>query len=100
MCLINWARIVAMTEAQNIHGHAILHLVHESTQPFTRDALRAEVLRRYGRDARFCTCSASAMSFDELLVFLLLRGKLVERGGLIAADISQMCSGEGHDDHD
>ncbi len=89
-----------MTETQNVHGHEILHLVHESSQPFTRDGLRAEVLRLYGPAARFCTCSTSAMSFDELLVFLLLRGKLVERGGLIAADISQLCSGESHGDHE
>ncbi|MGA2498028.1 MAG: YecH family metal-binding protein [Tepidisphaeraceae bacterium] len=89
-----------MTETHSIHGHAILHLVHESSRPFTRDGLRAEVLRLYGREARFCTCSTSEMSFDELLVFLLLRGKLVERGGLIAADISQLCSGEDHHDED
>ncbi|MFI5380782.1 MAG: YecH family metal-binding protein [Tepidisphaerales bacterium] len=86
-----------MTETHNVHGHAILHMVHDAPRPFTRDALRAEVLHRYGSDARFCTCSSSEMSFDELLVFLLLRGKLVEQGGLIGADISQLCSGDEHE---
>ncbi len=92
--------MIETQEAQNIHGHAIIHMVHDAPRPFTRDGLRAEVLRRFGAEARFCTCSSSDMSFDELLVFLLLRGKLVEQGGLIAADISQLCSGESSHDHD
>ncbi len=89
-----------MTETGNIHGHELLRMVHEAAEPFTRQSLRAESLRRWGEHARFCTCSAADMTFDQLMVFLLGRGKLLERGGRIYSDISQMCSGEsGHDHH-
>ncbi|HEY3321984.1 MAG TPA: YecH family metal-binding protein [Planctomycetota bacterium] len=89
-----------MSTAANIHGHNILRLVHKSGA-LSRTALRGEVERQFGKEARFCTCSTENMTIDELVGFLLERGKLIETGGKLQADISQMCGDDEHGhDHD
>jgi probable metal-binding protein len=75
----------------SVHGHEVLDLVLDAPQPLTLEALEAQVGERFGRDARFHTCSASDLTFAELLDFLQLRGKLVPAGGGVAADRSQIC---------
>ncbi len=92
-----------MTSTQEIHGHEIIRLVDAANPPLTRAQLAAEVERRFGPRARFCTCSAGGMTLDELLAFLGARGKVVEYRGRMVADISKMCGNEGHEhehDHD
>ena len=86
-----------MPTTQNVHGHEILRLVHTAPTAFTRATLAQEAARRYGPDARFCTCSVQDMTLSQLVDFLVSRGKLIEAGGQLRADISQMCQdGEGH----
>ena len=46
---------------------------------------------RFGADARFHTCSASDLTFAELIDFLQLRGKLVPAGDGVAADRGKIC---------
>lgn len=81
-----------MNTTENVHGHEVLRLVHESATPLTRTELETELTRRYGPEARFCTCSAGDMTRDELLGFLLSRGKLVEHQGRLATDASRICN--------
>jgi probable metal-binding protein len=81
-----------MNTTQNIHGHEVLRLVHLAPAPFTRAELEAEIARRFGPDARFCTCSAADMTRDQLLTFLLSRGKIVEHNGRLATDLSRICN--------
>jgi probable metal-binding protein len=76
---------------ENVHGHDVLRLVHEAPTPPNRGELEATLDRLYGPDVRFCTCSATDMTRDELLDFLLSRGKLVEHQGRLATDPSRIC---------
>jgi probable metal-binding protein len=77
----------------SVHGHEVLHLVLDAPQPPTLEALEAQVRARFGADARFHTCSASGLTFAELIDFLQLRGKLVPSGGGVVADRGQICDG-------
>jgi len=81
-----------MTTLQNIHGHEVLHLLLDAATPYTRATLTVELERRFGPTARFCTCSTTDMTLEDLLDFLTARGKIVEQGGQLRADVSQMCS--------
>jgi probable metal-binding protein len=75
----------------SIHGHEIIHLIHDAPTPFTPESLRAEVQRRFGDAARFHTCSAGGMTFDQLLGFLMSRGKVVERQGSLLVQMEEIC---------
>lgn len=88
-----------MSTTTNIHGHEILHFVHAAQPPVTRAQLIAHVTKTYGADARFCTCSAAGMTFDDLLGFLVAAGKIVERGGVLYTDMSKVCANEDPDHH-
>jgi probable metal-binding protein len=86
-----------MNTTENIHGHEVLRLVHNAPKALTRAELESEITRRFGAEARFCTCSAADMTRDELLGFLLAKGKIVERHGRLATDPSRICDhGEHH----
>ena len=77
----------------NVHGHEILEMIHRAEPAMTRAGVAAEVGRRWGKEARFYTCSAEGMTLDELLAFLLERGKVVEQAGWLATDMSKLCGG-------
>ena len=79
-----------MNTTENIHGHAVLDLLAETA--LTRVQLDAELTRRYGVDVRFCTCSVQGMTRDELVGFLLQKGKIVEANGLLTTDLSRVCN--------
>jgi probable metal-binding protein len=89
-----------MNTTENVHGHEVLRLVSEAPTPLTRAQLETEITRLFGAEARFCTCSAADMTREELLGFLLSKGKIVERHGRLATDPSRICDhGEGEHDH-
>lgn len=76
----------------SVHGHAILNLLIEAREPLTRDALRQIAAEEFGPDARYHTCSADSMSFDDLIAFLCRRGKVTEQGGRLIVHAEEMCS--------
>ena len=75
----------------SVHGHEVLEMVLGAPKPPTLETLEAQVRARFGADARFHTCSASGLTFAELIDFLQLRGKLVPAGDGVAADRGQIC---------
>lgn len=86
-----------MPTTQNVHGHDVLHLVQEASPALTRGELLVEATGRWGADARFCTCSIEGMTLEELLTFLMSRGKIVEVAGKLTTDISKICeNGQAH----
>lgn len=87
-----------MSTIPQIHGHDVLHLLLEANPPLTRPQLAEEATRLWGPDARFHTCSAFDMTLNELLAFLVARGKIADVRGTLVADITKIC-GHGHD-HD
>jgi len=60
-----------------IHGHEVLKMMLKSPGSYTRAGLTEEIIRTFGAEARFCTCSAENMSATELVDFLQAKGKFV-----------------------
>lgn len=83
-------------QIESIHGHDVLHMIHNAPQALTREALKAEVAARFGPDARFHTCSAGGFTLDELLTFLLARKKIVERDGRLSVLMENVCADGQH----
>jgi probable metal-binding protein len=46
-----------------------------SGKRYTRQTVVADIVRHFGADARFYTCSADSMTADELVTFLERKGK-------------------------
>lgn len=78
----------------NVHGHDVIALVEGASAPFTRATLTAEVVRLWGPEATFYTCSAEGLTAAQLLDFLLERGKLVDSGGELSVIPGRVCPGE------
>ena len=78
-----------MPESQ--HGHQIVQILLDSAGPMTADALRNEAARRFGAIAHYHTCGATELTFDDLLAFLLERGKITEREGKLLAHSELIC---------
>jgi probable metal-binding protein len=73
----------------SIHGHEILnHLLQHEPTP---EKLKKHVLKVYGPEARFYTCSDEGLSLEELLAFLKERGKYVLLEGKMVADTEKIC---------
>lgn len=81
-----------------IHGHEVMHMMLESGQNYTRDSLRKAIHERFGKEARFYTCSASDMDAEALIEFLAARGKFVDSGEGFNMAADKMCSHD-HEHH-
>lgn len=80
------------TAATEIHGHDVIDLIRSSSAGFTPTALSDEVTKRYGASVRFHTCSAGGMTLDQLLQFLFMRNKIVEREGRLWVVEENICN--------
>ena len=73
----------------DIHAHEIMHMMLEQDEVFSRESLAQAIIKRFGSDTTFCSCSASGMDvvavihFLESVVavihFLESRGKFIAR---------------------
>jgi probable metal-binding protein len=79
-----------------IHGHEVLRMMMEAGHGFTKAGLIQTIEERFGKSARFCTCSAEGLDAAGLVAFLEARGKFMpmsgDQGGF-TADESKMCAG-------
>lgn len=87
------------TRENLVHGHDVLHLVAEAGRALTRTEIESVLVGRFGRDARYFTCSAAGMTAAEIVEFLAARGKLVESDGGLTTDRGRMCSHDGDHAH-
>jgi probable metal-binding protein len=85
-----------MKTTTTVHGHDVLYMVYAANPPFTRKTLAEHVERTYGAEARFCTCSQAELTFDQLLEFLIGRGKIVESKGELFTVMEKVCKGGEH----
>lgn len=65
-----------MTET--IHGHEVMAMMTKSGKTYTRSELNKEVDATFGADSRFHTCHDSCLTTDELINFLVSKGKCIE----------------------
>lgn len=63
-----------------------------SGKSYTRESLIADVITRFGADARFHTCAAEDMAADALVDFLEAHGKFVPRPGGFQTSAHLMCN--------
>lgn len=75
---------------EQIHAHEVLRMMEGRS--YTEEALRADIIQRFGRDSRFYACSADGMDVDALLVFLKRKGKFMASGDGFTVDVSKVCN--------
>ncbi len=46
-----------------IHGHDVLNMMLASGKTYTKATLVADIVKKFGRDAKFHTCSAEDMTY-------------------------------------
>lgn len=76
----------------SVHGHAVLDVLAASPEPMSRESLREAAARLWGADRRYHTCSASDMSLDDLVEFLLVRRKISEQEHTLIVHPEERCS--------
>ena len=75
-----------------IHGHEVLKMMLASGKTYTKVSLTEEIVKQFGADARFHTCSAEDLTAEGLVQFLDARGKLVPQDGGIQTSPDLMCN--------
>ena len=78
--------------AEPIHGHEVIDMIIHSGKAYTRDSLRADIVKRFGPEATFYTCAAEKLTADELITFLEERGKFRAAGTGFTIDQEQVCN--------
>ena len=75
------------------HGHEVLHMM-EGNAYASRTELVEAIVKRFGKDERFCTCHTTDMTAEELVDFLAERGKFMPAaaGGDFTVDTSKICN--------
>ncbi|WP_369433827.1 YecH family metal-binding protein [Psychromonas sp. MME1] len=71
--------------SQSIHGHQVIDLVSNSEILFTTSTLKIAVAEQFGDDSLFHTCMDSNLTAEDLINFLVSKGKFIEtEAGFIA----------------
>ncbi len=78
--------------AESIHGHEVMELMLSSGKAFTKESLEKALHEKFGKDARYHTCSAQQMTAAEIIDFLNSRGKFISSPGGFQTDPSKICS--------
>ena len=71
---------------EQLHAHEVLHMMEGNS--YSEASLKEAIVKTFGEDQRFYTCSAENMDADELIVFLKLMP--VENG--FTVDITKVCN--------
>ena len=77
--------------SDDIHGHEVMRMMLESGEVYDEQGLEAAIHATFGESARFCTCSASGMTAQQLINFLAARGKFVPTREGFSTDPSKIC---------
>ncbi|MBP6865671.1 MAG: YecH family protein [Candidatus Didemnitutus sp.] len=74
-----------------IHGHAVMDLMQASGRTFCRKSLVAYIEHHFGRHTRFCTCSCSDLTAEQLVDFFAARGKFKGTEDAFTLDPGHAC---------
>ena len=75
---------------EQLHAHEVLHMMEGNS--YSEASLKEAIVKTFGEDQRFYTCSADNMEVDELIGFLKRKGKFMPAGEEFTVDISKVCS--------
>ena len=73
------------------HAHEVLNLIVNDAGTFTIDSLKEKVHTQFGSDARFTNCFGYLFDVDQLVQFLIQRGKIELHGGQISPVRQNIC---------
>lgn len=76
----------------SIHGHDVMHMMLESDQQFTTESLKSAIGERFGKQARFHTCSAQNLDAEQLIEFLTQKGKFVPTAEGFSTQPEKICN--------
>ena len=51
----------------DVHAHEVMHMMLEQGGVFSRESLTRAITEHFGKEARFCSCSASGMDINAVL---------------------------------
>ena len=80
--------------SESIHGHDVMRMMVEAGRPFTEAQLEEAIVRKFGAEARFHTCSASEMTPKELIGFLKMRSKFIVEDNRLSMAAKNICDHE------
>ncbi len=78
--------------SNSVHGHEVMALMVAQAQPISKPEFFALVARTFGENARFHTCSAEGLSAEELIQFLMSKGKVSDTSEGISLVAGRQCS--------
>lgn len=64
-----------MNTTPSYHLHDIMQMMATTGQTYTHESLRAAIIKEFGAEARFASCSARGMDALQAVGFLEERGK-------------------------
>lgn len=82
---------MSTTSTNEIHGHAVLQMMDQSGQHYSRESLLAAIHETFGIDARFVICSGGNMTAEELIDTLSSKGKFVGTDDAFKFNPGTMC---------
>ncbi len=83
--------------SESIHGHAVMEMMLEQGQAYSRESLCQAIIARFGSETRFHTCSAEGLDAAALVAFLADKGKFVESGTGFNTTPEHICA---HGEHE
>jgi len=75
--------------SDSIHGHDVIDLLREEVMSL--EQLQQRVISRYGESARFHTCKLQGLTLEQLLSFLLEKGKIVATEQGLSLNLAKLC---------
>lgn len=76
----------------SVHGHEVMRLMLESGKQYSRASLKTEIENTFGPETRYYTCSAFNMTAEDLIDFLEVRGKFINKEEGFTTDKSKICN--------
>ena len=74
---------------EQLHAHEVLHMMEGNS--YSEISLKEAVIRKFGKDQRFYSCSAENMDIDQLIEFLKQKGKFMPFADGFTVDITKVC---------
>lgn len=78
-----------MTE--QIHGHEVMEMMLSSNRSYSKNSLCEAITDRFGKEARYYTCSQDNMTAEDLVDFLESKGKFIETDTGFNTSPDKMC---------
>jgi probable metal-binding protein len=76
----------------NIHGHEVMKMMLATGKPYTKESLVADIIKQFGADAQFHTCSAEGLTAAGLVDFLEAKGKFFPQEGGFQTSPEVICN--------